>query len=144
MLQACRNFSSLTRSCENSRCSRKVTEAAIASWLKNKQRNRYSWAFPVLSNFAITLWELILWSFLFLNLCWYLSHLHKMEVIDRRILYCKREESDYSSPVDASFCSCKEFKNGLVICDCGEDVEGKGKWTLFWYNRLVSSFEILD
>jgi len=63
-----------------------------------------------------------------------------MELINRRIVYCK-QDPDYSTPVDASFCNCNEYKNGPVICDCGEDIEVH-EWA--WDEQLATATTLLS
>lgn len=52
-----------------------------------------------------------------------------MELVERRIVFSKQEQDhDYTSRLNdtvASFCSCN--KDGPIICDCGEENDGKCK-----------------
>lgn len=45
-----------------------------------------------------------------------------MELIDRRIVFCKqKDDPDYCTPADASYCGC----NYKVNCDHDDDKEGR-------------------
>uniref|UniRef100_A0A1B6EHL9 B30.2/SPRY domain-containing protein n=1 Tax=Cuerna arida TaxID=1464854 RepID=A0A1B6EHL9_9HEMI len=62
-----------------------------------------------------------------------------MELMNRRIVYSK-QDPDYCTQADA-FCSCNDYRNGPVVCDCGEDIEVH-EWA--WDEQLATATTLLS